>query len=174
MNKQAEASHGHIRSHTVPRSLRKSISVCDRRSLPNLNRPVEVTRDITVFSVNERVLLGVLSLSTFHSAAGAVEKTGTLSIRRRNVDEGNVTTITELLNQSIVLSASSFTKLQLEKPVVVQPFVEYEIQTDWELDQGEALNFRTQCHSEVMVDGGFRFQFHNCECRVARMYFKKW
>lgn len=161
----------------------KSITVCDRRSLPNLHRPVEVTRDVTVFSVNERVLLGVLSLSTFRSVGAVETKTGTLSIRRRNVDEDKVTTITELLNQSVVLSSLSFTKLQLEKPVVVQPFVEYEVQTDWELDDGEALNFRTQCRSEVMVDGGYRFQFHKCdhvaydniaEGLVARMYFKKW
>lgn len=184
-----------------------SICVCDRRSQPNLHRFVDRTADWAVFSVNERVLLGQLSFSTFRvdlagMAALTTTKEGRLIIRRRTVKDVDIgdddndnqqqqqqdetpppLVITELLSQPINISTVGYTKVLLDKPLIVQPFVEYEIATEWDLDEGEQLVFRTQCRSEVMVDGGFRFQFHqhdNCgydniaEGLLARMYFKKW
>lgn len=181
-----------------------SICVCDRRSQPNLHRFVQHHADWTVFSVNERILLGQLSFSTFRvDAAGmaSVTKTkeGRMSIRRRKIKDVDVvddddaeknvepvTIVEELLSQTIKISTSGYTKILLDKPLVVQPFVEYEIETEWDLDEGEQLVFRTHCRSEVMVDGGFRFQFHqknnNNKCDydniaeglLARLYFKSW
>lgn len=43
------------------------IQRCDRRSLPNINRTVAIPRNLKVFLVNKRVLLGVLLLITFRN-----------------------------------------------------------------------------------------------------------
>ncbi|XP_037044955.1 BTB/POZ domain-containing protein 6-A-like isoform X1 [Bradysia coprophila] len=154
----------------------KTIVNCDRRSLPNLCKLVTRCRDVTNFSVNERILLGQLGFSTFKSES-VDHKHGQLVIKRSSCRE------LPLHSQTIEISTSSFTKIMLQKPIILQPFEQYEIETKWELDDGESLLFRTDCRSEVMLDGGVRFQFQPdenldydnvSEGLVYGLYFKKW
>lgn len=154
----------------------KSIITCDRRSLPNLCKLVVRSRDVAIFSVNERILLGQLGFSTFKSDA-VEQKHGQLIIRKFS------SRALPLHSQTIEISTQSFTKIVLQKPIILQPFEEYEIETQWELDGDESLLFRTDCRSEVMVDGGVRFQFQPdasldydnvSEGMLAGLYFKKW
>lgn len=154
----------------------KTIITCDRRSLPNLCKPVTKCRDVAVFSVNERILLGQLGFSTFRSES-VDHKHGQLIVKRSSCRE------LPLHSQTIEISTRSFTKIVLQKPIVMQPFEEYEIETNWELDSDESLLFRTDCRNEVMLDGGVRFQFQPdanldydnvSEGLLVGLYFKKW
>lgn len=168
-----------------------TICICDRRSLPNLSEDVHHNRDVTSFSVNERILLGQLSISTY-KAASTVDPTsfefkhGILCVRRKNGDtksDGSQDTTQLLLTQTITISNQRFTKIVLTKPIVVQPFEDYEIETTWDLIDDEMLVFRTECRNEVMLDGGIRFRFnHHLDLPydnvsrglIARFYFKRW
>lgn len=125
------------------------IKFCDRRSLPNLNLSMAQSRDVVVFSVNERIILGQLSFSTFKSELND-NKTGTLTIRKGG---------DELLQQKVDISTTSYTKILLEMPIVVKPFEDYVIETYFELDPTEELVYRTECRSTIALDGGIRFQF---------------
>lgn len=153
-----------------------TIVICDRRSLPNLCKSVTKCRDVTVFSVNERILLGQLGFSSFRSNS-VDQKHGQLVVRRLSSRE------LPLHSQTIEISTSSFSKIVLQKPIILQPFEEYEIETKWELDSDESLLFRTDCRNEVMLDGGVRFQFQPdsnldydnvSEGLIVSLYFKKW
>ncbi len=153
-----------------------TIVICDRRSLPNLCKLVTKSRDVTIFSVNERILLGQLGFSTFKSDT-VDQKHGQLIIKRSSCRE------IPLHSQTIEISTRSFIKIVLQKAIILQPFEEYEIETKWELDSGESLLFRTDCRNEVMLDGGVRFQFQPdanldydnvSEGLVVGLYFKKW
>lgn len=153
-----------------------TIVTCDRRSLPNLCKLVTRSRDVAIFSVNERILLGQLGFSTFKSET-VDQKHGQLIIRRSSDRE------LPLHSQTIDICTSSFTKIVLQKAIVMQPFEKYEIETQWELDGDESLLFRTDCRNEVMLDGGVRFQFEPdsqldydnvSEGLLVGLYFKKW
>lgn len=154
----------------------KNIVTCDRRSLPNLSKLVVRCRDVAIFSVNERILLGQLGFSTFKSNS-VEQKHGQLIVKRLSCRD------LPLHTQTIEISTRSYTKIVLQKPIIVQPFEEYEIETIWELDGDEQLLFRTDCRNEIMLDGGVRFQFHTdvsldydnvSEGLLAGLYFKKW
>lgn len=165
-----------------------SICICDRRTLPNLCRSVKTTRDTVVFSVNERVLLGQIAISVFKTDSIEKEadieyRSGVLSVYRLAVDNGDEEQRRLLLTQTVQLSSRSHTKLQFVKPIIVQPFEDYAIETLWELESGDELILRTECRKEVMLDGGVRFQFKLTEGLdydnvtdglVSRLYFKKW
>ena len=174
------------RFSTAPRSGRPvwttdaSITSCDRRSLPNLNRPAKEHKDIALFSLNERILLGQIMFSSFKSEIND-EKSGTLIIRKWNTS--NPLDKEQLLCQTIQISHNKFSKIILIKPLVMQPFTEYEIETTFELQEDESLLFRTHCRDEIMVDGGVVFKFlrhdevpyNNVEeGLIAKLYFKKW
>lgn len=173
-----------------------TIQICDRRSLPNLCRQVaEVQRDILIFSVNERILLGQIAISTFkprHVDGGEiVVRTGQMTIRRMNETNGADLISSELiddevesmLEQSVNISSGSSNKIELSKPIIIQPFHVYEIESKWDLEEGDELVFRTECRNEIMLDGGIRFQF-KCDPNldydnvtdglVSRLYFKQW
>jgi len=153
-----------------------TIVTCDRRSLPNLNRLVTICRDVSIFSVNERILLGQLAFSSFKSDS-VDNKHGQLIIKRCSSRE------LPLHSQNVEISTGSFSKIFLQKPIILQPFEEYEIETKWELDSNESLLFRTGCRNEIMLDGGVRFQFQPdtsldydnvSEGLLVKLYFKKW
>lgn len=155
-----------------------SVRTCDRRSMPNLKRFSDAKRDVTVFSVNERILLGQLTLSTVHNEERAdVDRCGQLRINRCGDDDDC------LLKQPIAVASKSFKKCVLNRPVILQPFEEYRIECVWDLDVGDRLVFRTACRDEVMIDGGVRFQFKRVpelnydnveEGLVMKLHFKKW
>lgn len=165
-----------------------SICICDRRTLPNLCRSAKLTQDAVVFSVNERVLLGQIAISVFkmnsiEKGASTEYRSGVLSVYRLAAGSGNSEQRRLLLTQTVQLSSSSHTKVQFMKPLIVQPFEDYEIETQWELEDGDELILRTDCRTEVMLDGGVRFQFKHSdgldydnvtEGLVSRLYFKKW
>lgn len=165
-----------------------SICICDRRTLPNLCRSVKLTQDSVVFSVNERVLLGQVALSVFKTDSIEKEaseefRSGVLSVYRLAADNGDEEQRRLLLTQTVRLSSNSHTKVQFLKPVIIQPFEDYAIETQWELESGDELILRTECRGEVMLDGGVRFQFKLIEDLdydnvtdglVSRLYFKKW
>ncbi|KAJ6639827.1 BTB/POZ domain-containing protein 3, partial [Pseudolycoriella hygida] len=153
-----------------------TIIVCDRRSLPNLCKLVTKNRDVTIFSVNERILLGQLGFSTFKSDSVEL-KHGLLIIKRSSCREF------PMHSQTIEISTRFFSKIVLQKPVILQPFEEYEIETKWDLDGDESLLFRTDCRREVMLDGGVRFRFQPdtnldydnvSQGLLVGLYFKKW
>lgn len=183
-----------------------SIQICDRRTLPNLCRTVDIRQDIVAFSVNERILLGELAVSRFkplRDESEEITRNGVLKIRKLNdqtenssskasspTDQGgddpttsaNKTECDVILQQSVTISNAS-SKIQLTKPLIVQPFQLYEIESNWDLEDGESLVLRTECHEEVMLDGGVRFQFkRNANCTydnvseglISRLYFKQW
>lgn len=166
-----------------------TICICDRRTLPNLCRSAPVTRDAVVFTVNERILLGQIAISVFKMESIEKEtiteyRPGILNVYRLNGANGNGGGgRRNLLTQTVQLSSSSHTKIELLKPIIVQPFEDYVIETQWELESGDLLVLRTECKSEIMVDGGVRFQFKRdddleydnvTEGLVSRLYFKKW
>lgn len=165
-----------------------SICICDRRTLPNLCRSVKLPRDAVKFLVNERIMLGQIAISAFkvdsiEKDANTENRMGTLCVYRVTTANGDKTQRQLLLNQTVQMSSSSHTKVQLLKPIIVQPFEDYEIETDWELEDGDELLIRTECKGEIMVDGGVRFQFKHSdglgydnvtEGLVSRFYFKKW
>lgn len=182
-----------------------SIQICDRRTLPNLCRPVaDVRQDIVIFSVNERILVGEIAISCFKAlhdgAEDAITRPGELCVRKMNEgsgvnpenetsvsrgsqEEGSSTEPDVILQQSITISSTSSTKIQLSKPIIIQPFQLYEIESNWELEEGEELILRTELRDEVMLDGGVRFQFKRkpdltydnvAEGLLSRLYFKQW
>lgn len=88
-----------------------------------------------------------------------------------------------ILQQAITISSASSTKIQLTKPIIIQPFQLYEIESNWDLEDGEELTLRSECREEVMLDGGIRFQFKRkseltydnvAEGLISRLYFKRW
>lgn len=183
-----------------------SIQICDRRTLPNLCRTVDHLRqDIVIFSVNERILLGELSISCFkavHDDLDGITRAGEIKIRKlnegvgQNPENGVDSTPNSLcgsqdedietdviLQQGVIISSVSSTKIQLSKPIIIQPFQLYGIETNWELEDDEELVIRTECREEVMLDGGIRFQFKRkqdltydnvTEGLISRLYFKQW
>lgn len=183
------------------KDLDSSLMVCDRRSMPNLHRIVPFEQDVTVFSVNERILLGQVSFSSFKTS-GTEQRIieGRMEVKRKESpadllepsdddqehisQPDNTPVFTTILQQNVSISSTGLTKQLLSKALVLQPFVEYQIHTEWDLDEGDQLVFRTSCRAEVMVDGGVRFQFigydrlrtHDNidEGILTKMYFKKW
>lgn len=152
---------------------------CDRRSLPNLNRMVTERRDLTVILVSERILLGQLMFSTLKSRNDE-EANGILTIRRRFVSD-NPSEI--LLQQNVKVSVNGYTKTLLDGPVILEPFIEYELETNWTLEEEDQLLFRTYCRDEIMTDGGVVLKFlrddsmpydNVTEGLIAKLYFKKW
>lgn len=177
-----------------------SIQICDRRTLPNLCRAADVRHDVLIFSVNERILLGELAISRFEplcDKSEAIFRNGELKIRKLNDAEKlnpktsspeNVPTETNetdcdlILQQNVTISNAS-SKIQLSKPLIIQPFQLYEIESKWDFEDGELLVLRTECREEVMLDGGVRFQFkRKSDCTydnvgeglISRLYFKQW
>lgn len=155
----------------------ETVRTCDRRSMSNLKRYTDSKRDVIVFSVNERILLGQLTLSTVHNEErdDAGDRCGLLSIQR---DGGDC-----LLRQPVIIASKSFSKCVLSRPIILQAFEEYRIESDWELEVGDRLVFRTACRDEVMIDGGVRFQFKRVpelnydnveEGLIMKLHFKKW
>lgn len=156
-----------------------TIQICDRRSLPNLCRTFPIRRDFVIFSVNERILLGMVAISTFkavHEDADGINRTGELIIRKLasneafrangngggsndSYDDCDTETEVMLHQEAINISSVSSTKILLSRPIIVLPFHLYEIETKWELEDEEELTLRTECREEVMLDGGVRFQF---------------
>lgn len=179
-----------------------SIQICDRRTLPNLCRTVDVRQDIVIFSVNERILLGEIAISSFkalHDDSEGITRTGEVKFHKLNEISGenpenskpelrNSTDDDEdagdvILQQGITISSASSTKIQLSKPIIIQPFQLYEIESNWDLEDGEELTLRSECREEVMLDGGIRFQFKRkseltydnvAEGLISRLYFKRW
>lgn len=184
-----------------------SIQICDRRTLPNLSRSAgDLRQDIVIFSVNERILLGEIAISSFkaiHDDPDGLSRTGELKIRKlyesvgenpANIsepissldgsqDDGCDTETDVIVQQEVTISSVSSTKIQLSKPIIIQPFQLYEIESNWELEENEELTIRTECRDEVMLDGGVRFQFKRksditydniAEGLVSRLYFKQW
>ncbi|XP_031625288.1 BTB/POZ domain-containing protein 6-B-like [Contarinia nasturtii] len=188
----------------IPAWTKDDIQICDRRTLPNLCRTVaDLRQDVVMFSVNERILVGEIAISCFkalHDDTDAVIRTGELCIRKMNESSGenpqNATSVQRgsqeegssiepdvILQQSVTISSTSSTKIQLSKPIIVQPFQLYEIESNWELEEGEELTLRTEMNDEVMLDGGVRFQFKRkpeltydnvTEGLLSRLYFKQW
>lgn len=175
----------------------ETIQICDRRSLPNLCCSVAFQQDIVIFSVNERILLGQIAISTFkpiHDEGGeSVVRTGQMTIRRMNETTNGADPdspseqldddVELILEQSITISSGSSNKIELTKPIIIQPFHLYEIESKWDLEEGDELIFRTECREEVMIDGGIRFQFTRksnldydnvTDGLVSRLYFKQW
>lgn len=178
-----------------------SIQICDRRTLPNLCRPTDVRQDFVRFSVNERILLGEIAISRFkplHDESEAIIRNGELKVRKLNdperLDSQTLTTegdpaeaeqteFYDLILQQCVTISNASSKIQFAKPLIVLPFQLYEIETNWDLEDGEALILRTECREEVMVDGGVRFRFKRksdstydnaLEGLISRLYFKQW
>lgn len=184
-----------------------SIQICDRRTLPNLCRSAaDLQQDIVIFSVNERILLGELAISSFkalHEDLDGITRTGELTVRKLDerpersvsqeekddetkgdsVEEDSSSEHDVILQQAVTISSTSTTKIQLSKPIIIQPFHYYEIECNLELEEGEAVVLRTECREEVMLDGGVRFQFKRkpdltydnvAEALVSRLYFKQW
>lgn len=168
-----------------------TICICDRRTLPNLCEDVRYDRDIVSLSVNERILLGQISLSTYKAASNidptSLEfKHGILNIRKKNTETDGTLgadAIQLLHTQTITISNQRSSKIALTKPIIIQPFQDYEIETTWEFLDDEMLVFRTECRNEVMLDGGIRFRFNHrsdlpydnvSKGLVARFYFKRW
>lgn len=189
---------------TAKESEKSLIMFCDRRSMPSLHRLVPFEQDVTVFTVNERILLGQIAFSTFKTS-GTEQKIieGRMEVKRKespedllypDTDETDAEhdatdalqkpVYTTILQQTVSVSSTGFTKLLLSKPLVLLPFVEYQIHTEWDLEPGDMLVFRTGCRAEVMLDGGVRFQFYGYEPLrthdnieegiLCKMYFKKW
>lgn len=177
------------------------------RSAPDLRQ------DNVIFAVNERILLGELVISSFkalHDDSDVTTRMGELKIRKLNEssdgkpengnqddDEAANTSSRDteaeaddinnecevILEQGITISSASTTKIQLSKPIIIQPFEYYEIECNLELENGEELILRTECREEVMLDGGVRFQFKRkpdlsydnvTDGLVSRFYFKQW
>lgn len=177
-----------------------SVQICDRRTLPNLCRAADIRQDVVIFSVNERILLGEIAISRFkllRDESETITRNGELKVCKLN-DPGNLNPKTSspendpteanktdcdlILQQSVTISNAS-SKIQFSKPVIIQPFQLYEIESSWNLDDGELLVLRTECLEEVMLDGGVRFQFKrksDCvydnvgEGLISRLYFKQW
>lgn len=173
----------------------ETIQICDRRSLPNLCRQVAFQQDILMFSVNERILLGQIAISTFKPVHDEVDesvvRSGQITIRRMNETNGADPDspeqldddIESVLEQSINISCCSSNKIELNKPIIIQPFHLYEIESKWNLEEGDELVFRTECREEIILDGGIRFQFKRkpnldydnvTDGLVSRLYFKQW
>lgn len=185
-----------------------SVQICDRRTLPNLFRTAaDLRQDFVIFSVNERILLGEIAISRFkpvHEDTEEVTRKGELKIRRFNEtksgsqenngaeadeqvtpeeDQESEADFDVILQQELTISSASTTKIQLARPIIILPFHLYEIETNWELEEGEELTLRTECREEVMLDGGVRFQFKRktdlaydnvSEGLASRIYFKQW
>lgn len=163
----------------------ETITICDRRSQLHLSRTAKIKRDVIVLSSNERILIGQISISTF-KPNGSDEKStrdGMMQIFKRTVDKGGNTHTDTLLTQTVEISSSGYTKIPLLTPVVVQPFIDYVIETEWQLQDEDELVLRTDCREEIMLDGGIRFQFkrepdvgydNQHEGLVSKIYFKKW
>lgn len=174
-----------------------TVRVCDRRSLPNLCRDTELQQDVAVFKVNERLLLGEIAISKFKAIDGTSEdqkRTGQLVIRQlsgdvldgdenKDPDSPKEAETDVLLEQEVTISSAATTKIELLRPIILQPFHLYEIESNWNLDDGEGLVVRTECHSEKMLDGGVLFQFkqkpdlsydNSTEALISRLYFKQW
>lgn len=169
-----------------------SIQICDRRTLPNLCRGTAMHQDLVIFSVNERILLGQIAISSFkpvHDEGGeGVTRSGELIIRKlgnneQDPDDPEQNDNEFLLQQCVNISSVSSTKIELNKPIIIQPFQLYEIECKWELEDGDELVLRTECRDEVMLDGGVRFQFKRkqeldydnvTDGLVSRFYFKQW
>lgn len=180
------------------------IQICDRRTLPHLCKTaIDLRQDIVIFSVNERILIGQIAISSFkalHDDPEAITRKGELLVRRLNESAGqnpeNATSVQRgsqeegssvepdvILQQDVTISSGSSTKIQLSKPIIIQPFQLYEIESTWELEDGEELTLRSECREEVMLDGGVRFQFKRkpdltydnvTEGLLSRLYFKQW
>lgn len=176
-----------------------SIKICDRRTLPNLCRAADMRQDILGFSVNERILLGEIAISRFKPVQNseAITRMGELKVRKLYISsvsnpqtpspegyatEANQNDCDVILQQTATISNGS-SKIQIAKPLIIQPFQLYEIESNWDLEDGEQLVLRTECQEEVMLDGGVRFQFkRNANCTydnvgeglVSRLYFKQW
>lgn len=176
-----------------------TVRVCDRRSLPNLCRDTALRQDVAVFKVNERILLGELAVSKFkaaHEGAEALSRTGQLVIRQLTCELGDEDAKSDdpesdakeaetdvLLEQDVAISSATTTKIELLRPIILQPFHLYEIESNWQLEEGEGLVLRTDCHPEKMIDGGVLFQFKqksdfpydtSTEALISRLYFKQW
>lgn len=184
-----------------------TIQICDRRTLPNLCRAADtdLKQDIVIFSVNERILLGEIAISSFkalHEDSDGMTRTGEVKIcklnensganpENSNVTESELRSSTDddqidgdvILQQGVTISSATTTKIQLSKPIIIQPFQLYEIESNWDLEDGDALTLRTECREEVMLDGGVRFQFKRkpeltydnvTEGLISRLYFKQW
>lgn len=188
----------------IPAWTKDDIQICDRRTLPNLCRSAaDLRQDIVIFSVNERILVGQIAISSFkalHDDTEAIKQKGELTVRKLNEsagqnpenatsvqrgsqEEGSSTEPDVILQQEITISSGSSTKIQLSKPIIIQPFQLYEIESTWELEEGDELILRTECREEVMLDGGVRFQFKRkpdltydnvTEGLLSRLYFKQW
>lgn len=179
-----------------------SIQICDRRTLPNLCRAADIRQDFVIFSVNERILLGELAVSRFkplRDESEEITRNGELKIYKLNEQtensspktstpesgeptEANKTDCDVILQQNVTISNAS-SKIQLTKPLIIQPFQLYGIESNWNLEDGELLVLRTDCLEEVMLDGGVRFQFkRKSDCTydnvgeglISRLYFKQW
>lgn len=176
-----------------------SIQICDRRTLPNLCRAADNRQDIVVFSVNERILIGQLAISSFKSShnndSEPIFRAGQLNVRKMSdiqdaeisspgsdSAENNIDDCDLILQQTVTISNAS-TKIQLIKPLIIQPFQLYKIESNWDLEDDEQLILRTECLEEVMLDGGVRFQFKRspkcsydnvAEGLISRLYFKQW
>lgn len=157
-----------------------TICICDRRSQMQLCRSADIQKDVLVFTVNERILLGQLSLSIFTTDSKEESddntRTGLLTIKHGS--NGII-----ILTQTIHISSQSHSKVQLAKTIVVSPFEEYEIETEWQLEPSDELVLRTECRPEIMLDGGIRFQFKSrdgldynnvTEGLISKLYFKKY
>lgn len=176
-----------------------SIQICDRRTLPNLCRETDLKQDLTVFSVNERILLGQIAISKFKALPDESneEQTRTGHLIFRKILNENTADDDEnkegespkdietdvILEQDVIISSASTTKIELKKPILLQPFQLYEIESNWELNDGEGLIIRTECNEEIILDGGVLFKFkrkpelaydNNIETLVSRLYFKQW
>lgn len=188
-----------------------SVQICDRRTLPNLCRAAPLRQDFVIFSVNERILLGEVAISSFkteHDDLEGVQRSGELIVRKLGNEKRQSSTEVEaaaaddsneneeqvensaaedetevLLLQGICISSVSSMKVQLSKPLIIQPFQLYEIETKFDLDDGEQLTLRTECREEIMLDGGVRFQFKRkpdltydnvTDGLLSRLYFKRW
>lgn len=159
----------------------KHIQICDRRSQigkENYDGFYD-EKDVTIFSVNERILLGQLKFSEIHQIIGIkdFERSGALTIKHCDTDE-------ILLTQTIKISSSYSNKITLNSPIIVKPFENYQIKIDWiAIDLDDQFLFQRQCRNEVMIDGGVRFQFKQApdlnydnveQTFLMKLYFKKW
>lgn len=158
-----------------------TICICDRRSQMQFYRTANIRNDVVVFTVNERILLGQLSLSIFKT--DFKEKDDSDNMRNGILTIKHGTNGLTILTQTVQISSISYTKIELTKTIVVSPFEEYEIETEWQLEDSDELVLRTQCRPEVMIDGGIRFQFKSrdgldynnvTEGLIAKLYFKKY
>lgn len=163
----------------APAWTKDDIVFCDRRTQLQLSRTAHIDRDVVAFAVNECILVGQISISAFKSADeshSGDNRAGILTVRRGG--NGQV-----IHTQTVHISSISHNKIQLTKPFIVQPFEDYEIETEWQLEPTDQLILRTHCKSEVMLEGGIRFQFKKrgdvkydnvSEGLIAKIYFKIW